>query len=140
LLEGKFTSVFKNRFLPEGENPDLFEQEGRPGKIIVVSDGDLARNVVNPRTREPQPLGFDPFTNYTFANQDLLMNMMAYLTEENGLIKARNKEIRIRLLDKEKIASEKLKWQIINLVVPILVILIYGTIRTVVRKKRYADF
>jgi gliding-associated putative ABC transporter substrate-binding component GldG len=140
LLEGKFTSVFKNRFLPEGENPELFKEEGRSGKIIVVSDGDLARNVVNPRTREPQPLGYDPFTNYTFANKDLLMNMMAYLTDENGLIKARNKEIRIRPLDKEKIVSEKLKWQLINLGIPVIMILIYGIIRTMVRKKRYADF
>jgi gliding-associated putative ABC transporter substrate-binding component GldG len=140
LLEGKFTSVFKNRFLPEGEDVKLFQEEGRAGKIIVVSDGDLARNVVNPRTREPQPLGYDPFTNYTFANKDLLMNMMAFLTDENGLIKARNKEIRIRPLDKEKIASEKFKWQFINLGVPIVLILIYGIVRTIVRKKRYADF
>lgn len=140
LLEGKFTSLFKNRFLPEGEDPKLFKAEGRPGKIIVVSDGDLARNVVNPRNGEPQPLGFDPFSNYTFANKDLLMNMVAYLTDENGLIKARNKEIRIRLLDKEKIASEKIKWQALNLGLPLVMIIFFGVVRTLMRKKRYANF
>lgn len=140
LLEGKFTSLFKNRFLPDGENQKQFAGEGRSGKIIVVSDGDLARNVVNPRTGEPQALGLDPFTNYTFANKDLLMNMMAYLTDENGLIKARNKEIRIRPLDKEKIAAEKLRWQVINLVSPLVLLTIFGFVRGFIRKKRYAHF
>jgi ABC-2 type transport system permease protein len=140
LLEGKFTSVFKNRFLPEGEDQQKFKTEGRAGKLIVVSDGDLARNVVNPRTQQPQPLGFDPFSNYTYANKDLLMNMIAWLMDENGLIKARNKEIRIRPLDKEKVAAEKIKWQAINLGLPLLLIVAYGIVRSVVRKKRYANF
>lgn len=140
LLEGKFTSLFKNRFLPEGENPKLFKVEGRPAKIIVVADGDLARNVVNPRTQQPQPLGFDPISNYTFANQDLLFNMLAYLTDENGLIKARNKEIKIRPLDKNRIVSEKLKWQAINLGVPIILLIAFGVIRGVVRTRRYTRF
>ena len=140
LLEGRFTSLFKNRFLPEGEDPQLFKAESRPAKIIVVADGDLSRNVVNPRTRQPQPLGFDPVSNYTFANQDLLLNMVAYLTDENGLINTRNKEVRIRPLDKEKIVSQKVRWQVINIVLPLMLVILYGFARTVVRKKRYANF
>jgi ABC-2 type transport system permease protein len=140
LLEGRFTSLFKNRFLPEGEDKSLFKTEGRPAKLIVIADGDLAANIVHPRTRQPQPLGFDAFTNYTFANQDLLMNMMAYLTDENGLIKARNKEVRIRPLDKQRVVSEKLKWQIINLALPLALVAVFGVVRTFLRKKRYASF
>jgi gliding-associated putative ABC transporter substrate-binding component GldG len=140
LLEGRFTSLYKNRFPPEGADPRQFREQEREGKIIVIADGDLARNVVNPRTGEPQPLGFDPFSNYTFASRDLLMNMMAWLTDENGLIRVRNKEVKIRPLDKEKIASEKLKWQVVNLGLPLLLILVYGVVRTVLRKKRYARF
>lgn len=141
LLEGKFSSLYKNRFLPEGISEKDFIADGKnAAKIIVVSDGDLASNVVNPRTGQPQPLGFDPFSNATFSNRDLLMNMLSYLTEENGLIQVRSKEIKIRPLDKEKIASEKVKWQVINIVAPLIVLVIFAFMRSFIRKKRYASF
>ena len=140
LLEGKFTSVFKNRFLPEGVNQAGFKDEGAATKIIVFADGDLARNDVNPRTGQPQQLGFDPFVRYTFANNELLMNAVAYLVQEDGLIAARNKEVKIRPLDKEKVRNEKLKWQIINLVLPLILLIAYGIVRSVLRKRKFSSF
>lgn len=140
LLEGKFTSLFKNRFLPAGADSLNFKMEGRNSKLIVVADGDLAKNVVHPRTRQPQPLGLDVFTNTTYANKDLLMNMLAYLTEENGLITARTKEIMIRPLDREKVVSEKLKYQLINIALPIVLIMLFAVVRSILRKRRYASF
>ena len=140
LLEGKFNSLYKNRFLPEGINEQSFLGESEPTSLIVVSDGDLARNDVNRRTGEPVPLGFDPFSNYTFANQDLLLNMIAYLVDENGLIRARNKEIRIRPLDREQIAAEKFKWQFINLALPLFLLVAFGLIRSYWRKRKFANF
>jgi ABC-type uncharacterized transport system involved in gliding motility auxiliary subunit len=106
--------------------------------IVLLGDGDIARNEVNARTGQPQPLGFDPFSNYTFANLDLLMNLMAYLTDENGLITVRNKEVRIRPLDRERIASGKTKWQLINLVLPLLMIVLYGIVRAWNRRRKFA--
>jgi ABC-2 type transport system permease protein len=140
LLEGTFTSLYKNRFLPEGVDKKAFKEQSKPTKVIVIADGDLVRNDINPRTQEPQPLGFDPFSKYTFANQELLINMLSYLTDENGLIRARNKEVKIRPLDQEKIVGEKIKWQIINIVFPLVLLIAYGIIRAVIRKKRYASF
>jgi ABC-2 type transport system permease protein len=140
LLEGKFTSVFKNRFLPEGEDKALFKEQGVPAKLIVIADGDLARNEVNPRTGQPQQLGYDQFAKYTFANQELLMNAVNYLVSGDGLIAARNKEVKIRPLDKEKIRTERTKWQIINLVLPLVVMLGYGLIRSFIRKRKYSAF
>lgn len=140
LLEGKFTSVFKNRFLPDGAEKNSFMAEGKEAKIIVVSDGDIATNVVNPRTRQPQALGFDPFTNTTFASQDLLLNMLSHLTNENGLIQVRSKEIKIRPLDKEKVAAERLKWQVITIGSPLALIVLFALIRSFIRKKQYASF
>jgi ABC-2 type transport system permease protein len=140
LLEGTFTSLYKNRFLPEGVDKKAFKEQSKPAKVIVIADGDLVRNDINPRTQEPQPLGFDPFSKYTFANQELLINMLSYLTDENGLIRARNKEVKIRPLDQEKIVGEKIKWQIINIVFPLVLLIAYGIIRAVIRKKRYASF
>lgn len=140
LLEGKFTSLYKNRFLPEGMDPSSFREESETTSLIVVSDGDVARNEVNRRTGQPFPLGFDPFMNYTFANQDLLLNLIAHLIDENGLIRARNKEFRIRPLDREQIAEEKLKWQLINLGVPLLLLLAFGVVRAYWRKRKFANF
>lgn len=140
LLEGKFTSLYKNRFLPEGANQNSYLSEGKDSKIIVVADGDLAANVVNPRTRQPQPLGFDPFTNANYASRDLLLNMLAYLTSENGLIQVRSKEIRIRPLDKERIANERIKWQVINIGLPLLMIVVFAIVRSALRKRKYASF
>jgi ABC-2 type transport system permease protein len=140
LLEGKFTSVYKNRFLPEGVDSASFLPDGKNAKLIVVADGDIARNEINPRTQQPQPLGFDPATQYTFANRDLLMNMISYLTDDSGLIGTRNKEVKIRPLDKEKVANEKLKWRIINTVAPLILLLLFGIVRSVLRKRKYASF
>ncbi len=140
LLEGKFTSLYKNRFLPEGADEGSFNPESITTRLIVVSDGDIARNELNRRTGEPLPLGFDPFSNYTFANQDLLLNMIAYLVDENGLIRARNKEIRIRPLDREQVAREKLEWQAINLGVPLVLLIVFGVARSYWRKRRFANF
>ena len=140
LLEGEFTSLYKNRFAPEGVDTAGFKAQSIPTKIIVVADGDLARNDVNPRDGNPQQLGLDPFTQYTFANQDLLLNMVAYLVEENGLIKARNKEIKVRPLDKEKIRNERSFWQVINLVLPIVALVIFGIVRAYWRKVKYTRF
>jgi gliding-associated putative ABC transporter substrate-binding component GldG len=140
LLEGKFSSLFKNRFLPDGADESSYRDEGVPAKLIVMSDGDLAANVVNQRTGQPQPLGFDPFTKYTFANRDLIMNAVAYLADENGLITTRNKEIKIRPLDRDKVNAEKTKWQIINVALPVLLILVYGIVRSYLRKRSFARF
>lgn len=140
LLEGTFTSLYKNRFAPDSSSAENFLPESKRTSLIVVADGDLARNETDPRTGQPLPLGLDPYTNYTFANGDLLMNMVAYLVDENGLIRARNKEIRLRPLDREQIAAEKLKWQLINLVLPLVVLAVFGVVRSYFRKRKFASF
>jgi len=140
LLEGEFTSLFKNRFAPAEVDTNGFKEQSAPSKIIVVADGDIARNDINPRENKPQQLGYDPFARYTFANTDLLLNMVAYLTDENGLIKARNKEVKIRPLDKEKIRNNRAYWQVLNIVLPLVVLIVFGLILTYLRKRRYSNF
>ncbi|MCU0357660.1 MAG: gliding motility-associated ABC transporter substrate-binding protein GldG [Cyclobacteriaceae bacterium] len=138
LLEGNFTSLYKNRFLPEGADQHTFLQEGKGGKVIVFADGDLARNEINLRTGNPQQLGLDPFTNYTFANEELLMNAMAYLTDEGGLIQSRSREVRIRPLNKELVRTGKIRWQSINVALPLVVLILFGLISVYVRNQRFA--
>lgn len=140
LLEGTFTSLFRNRFLPEGAQPSSFKEMSVPAKVLVIADGDIARNDINPRTGQPQPLGFDMRSNYTFANQDLLMNAIAYLVDEEGLIQARNKLVKIRPLDRERVAEERTTWQLVNILAPLFVLLVFGVARAMIRKRKFASF
>jgi ABC-2 type transport system permease protein len=140
LLEGKFTSLYKNRFLPDGADKDSFVADGKETKLVVIADGDMVRNEINPRNGQPQALGFDPFTNYTFANRDLMMNIVRWLTEDGGLIQTRSKQVMIRPLNREKIQEEKVKWQLINLVLPVALVVLYGIARAFWRKKKFASF
>lgn len=138
LLEGQFTSLFRNRFAPEGAGSKPFAETSASTGIVVIADGDIARNEVNARTGQAQPLGFDPFSNYTFANRDLLMNILAYLTDEDGLITVRSKEIKIRPLDRARVSSEKTKWQVINLGLPLVIVVLFGMARAWHRKRKFA--
>ena len=140
ILEGKFTSLYKNRFPPSGQESSKIIEESVPTKIVIVADGDIARNDVNPRNNQPQPLGFDPMTKTTFANKDFLLNSVAYLTEEKGLIQVRNKEVKIRPLDKVKLKEGRVKWQVLNIAAPLILLIGYGIFRFYLRKRRFAKF
>ncbi|MCU0391373.1 MAG: gliding motility-associated ABC transporter substrate-binding protein GldG [Thermoflexibacter sp.] len=137
LLEGRFTSLFKNRFAPDSAKNTVVKQESEPTKIIVFSDGDIPRNEIDKRNGQPLPLGYDPLSQQTFSNKDFIMNALAYMIDEKGLIDSRNKEITLRPLDKFRIQEEKLSWQIINLILPIIFIIGFGVLRFWWRKKKY---
>jgi len=139
LLEGEFTSLYKDRFLPDGSEGITMKEKSVPTKIIVVADGDVARNDVNLRTGQPQQLGFDPISSYTFANENLLMNMVAYLVDDDGLISTRSKEIKIRPLNKAKVEDDRTFWQMTNLVLPLVVLFAFGLIRAFLRKRKYSS-
>ena len=140
LLEGVFTSLFKNRNLPDGVDKSDFRETGVKTGILVCSDGDLIRNDFSLKTGDPLELGADPFSQTKYANQDFVLNALEYLLNDNGIITAKAKEIKLRPLDKVKIAEEKTKWQIINLALPLVLLLIYGVVRAYLRKRKYARF
>lgn len=138
LLDGNFTSLFKNRFKPDGFDESKFKEVSPVTKVVVIGDGDVVRNEVNAQTGQPSPLGFDAIFNVTLANKDLILNLISFLTNENGIINTRSKDIKIRPLDKVKIVEERNYWQAINLVAPILIMIGFGLIINYVRNKRYA--
>jgi len=140
ILEGRFTSAYHNRILPEGIDTTGFTSRGKATKIIFCSDGDIVRNEINPKTNKPQELGFDPITSQRYANSDFILNAMNYLLNEDGIISARSKEIKIRPLDKVKLQQEKTLWQLINLIIPIFLIILFGIVKNILRKQKYARF
>jgi ABC-2 type transport system permease protein len=138
LLEGSFKSLYQNRPLPSWADKNAFLAESKDTKILVVSDGDIIKNDYNPQNGQPQALGFEPYMKQQFANKDFLMNALAYMLEEEGLILARNKEVKIRPLNKIKVEEEKRFWQVVNLVLPILILLAFAIARHFWRIRKYA--
>ncbi|MCK4639361.1 MAG: hypothetical protein KAT33_08075, partial [Bacteroidales bacterium] len=140
LLEGEFESAFKNIISPVIANDKEigFLEKGVPNKMVVISDGDIIRNQLHIPQGYPLPLGYDQFTRQTFGNKELILNVMNYLCDDSGLISIRSRELKLRLLDKTKISNNKLFWQLLNTLLPVLLVIIFGIIWAWVRKRRYA--
>lgn len=142
LLEGKFTSAYQNRLPPEGKVAANRKNKSLENSIIVASDGDLLLSEIDRKRNQPFPLGVDPYANHpsNFANDQLIVNMLNYLLDEDGLIISRNKELKIRPLDKVKVAEDKVWLQLVNVALPILLIVLFGILRFYWRKRKYAKF
>jgi ABC-2 type transport system permease protein len=144
LLEGKFTSVFKNRLsaetirtLNDSLNNVGFKDAGDYAKMIVVGDGDVIANAIA-NDGNPYLLGYYPYSQQTFANKDFILNCIEYLTDDAQLIETRNKEIKLRLLDKVKAREQKLMWQVLNMALPVVLIAIFGLVYNFIRRRKYA--
>ena len=135
LLEGEFTSVYKNRVKPFQLLNE--KNESVPTKMIVIADGDLIKNDVIRNV--PQELGFDRWTGKTYGNKEFLMNAVNYLLDDDGLINIRSKEIDVAFLDQEKIASQKTYWQIFNILLPLGLLTILGFAFNYIRKKTFTS-
>jgi gliding-associated putative ABC transporter substrate-binding component GldG len=138
LLEGRFNSLYQNRILPSDPRSEFFKANGENTKMIICSDGDLIVNEIDRRNGEPLPLGFDKVSQHTFGNRDFLMNAIDYLVDANGVITARNKEVRLRPLDTLKIRDERFRYQLINLLFPSLIILAIGLAKGYFWKRKYS--
>ncbi|MBC8320006.1 MAG: gliding motility-associated ABC transporter substrate-binding protein GldG [Bacteroidetes bacterium] len=140
LLEGEFQSDFRNR-LPQAIITDKeigFKEKSVPTSMIVVSDGDIIKNQFHIPQGYPLPLGFDQFTRETFGNKEFILNAMNYLTDGPGLISLRSRELKLRLLDKTKISSNRTFWQLVNLLVPVIIVVLTGLLIVWLRKRKYS--
>ena len=108
-------------------------------KMIVVADADIIRNDVtrNGMQEVPVPLGVDKYTGQTFGNTDFLINCINYLVDDHGLMELRSRELKLRLLDKQRIKSERIKWQLFNVLGPVILVLAAGFIYSYFRKRKY---
>lgn len=141
LLEGKFDSYYKSKFLPdELKNSPIigYKSEGRESRMIVVADGEIGANEV--RQGQILPLGYDrnaPQNGTLYANKDFLLNAMNYLCDGQNLLSLRSREVKLRLLDRNSIRNHRLRWQLINTVMPISIVAVFGLIRLWLRHRRY---
>lgn len=139
LLEGTFESLFRNRMVPQVTLPEGFRRldKSSPTAMIVVADGDIARNQIR-ADGQILPLGFDRFSNNTFANRDFILNAINYLSDDSGILEARAKDMRLRMLDRTRLSKNRNHIQIVNIIVPVLIVILFGSMRLVWRKRRYS--
>ncbi|MFT6940673.1 MAG: ABC-2 type transport system permease protein, partial [Cyclobacteriaceae bacterium] len=138
LLEGSFTSLYKNRILPKGVDGSKYRDQGKPASIIVIGDGDFIRNDFNLETDEPLPIGVDPYQQTTYANGAFVTQALDYMLDDDGLMLAKNKEVQIRPLDKVKLQQDAEWYKWLNMLLPIVLIVVFGLIKGFLRRKKYA--
>ena len=105
----------------------------------MVSDGDIIRNEVRNTESgvEILPLGFDVYSSQIFGNKDFILNVVNYLTDQTGLIQLRGREFRLRLLDGKKTVDAALKIKLINMVLPSALVILFGLMINLNRKRLY---
>ena len=145
LLEGKFNSLFTNRLgtaLRDSLNAiqePFVSKNGSANKMIVISDGDIALNLVT-KKEGPLVMGMPeafPEFRYQYANSEFIMNCIEYLVDNSGILETRAKNLTLRLLDKEKLDAGKTKWQFINIIAPLLMVILFGGLYQLLRKRKY---
>ena len=143
LAEGEFESAFTNRV--GSQMNAMLEEINLPFKAkspnttqLFVSDGDLIKNFYNSSNQQISPVGFNIFEQKAFkGNQDFIINAIDYMTDDIGLMNSRSKEIKLHLLNTTKAKKEKRYWQLLNIVLPLLILLLFALIFNVVRRRRF---
>jgi ABC-2 type transport system permease protein len=145
MLEGEFPSMYENRLTDEmaaglKQLNIAYKPTSLPTKMLVVSDGDVAANdVTNAAEKSYAPLGYNKYEKHLYANKDFLINAIEYLLDDNGVIAARTREVKLRLLDGVRTKSEKTFWQVLNVGVPLLLLLGFGWVFNFLRRRKYAQ-
>ncbi len=139
-MEGVFESDFANRMTPKGiTNTLTTRQISVPTCQIVVADGDILCNETNGTASDSTtiPLGYDRYMNQQFGNKEFVLNAVLYLTDNDGWMQLRNRTLKLRLLNKQVTNDDKITWQIVNVIIPIGLLLIFGVVYQVIRHKKY---
>ncbi|MEM8909837.1 MAG: Gldg family protein, partial [Bacteroidota bacterium] len=142
LLEGRFSSLYENR-VPSAMEEVLanigsaYKARSEPNRMLVVADGDITKNYYSLSTQEIRELGYNRYEDYHFANKEFMINAIEYLLDGSGIIEARGKEVKLRLLDTVKAQAEKTRWRFINIALPLLFLLLFSFGFNFWRKRRY---
>lgn len=133
LLEGEFTSAYANRVKPFSIQNK--RKKSSQTKMLVVSDGDVIKNELN--KGKPQELGFDRYTGKNYGNKSFLLNSLNYLLGDEALLALRSKEVKLHFLNTEKVTADNLKWKLINIGAPLIVLALFGILFRFWRRHKY---
>ncbi len=135
LLEGNFTSAYKNRVKPF--NYPQQKEESANNKMIVISDGDIVNYMY--ANKKFLVNGYDIWTEQIYGNKDFLMNAVHYLLDDSGIISIRAKEVKLAFFDKEKVKQKYYQSQIVTVGLPLVLLIVFGIVFNYLRKRRYTN-
>jgi ABC-2 type transport system permease protein len=134
-LDGVFTSAFEGRLAPLAEFP--MENQSKPTRMIVVSDGDIVKNKFSAAKKDYLPLGLDPVAGAFYpGNMNFLMNCVNELTDDSWIVPLRSKQFQIRLLDRKALRKSASMWKVINTGLPLLLLMFFGIVWHIIQKKK----
>ena len=135
-LEGTFSSAYAHRMVPEGvETDEPIRKTGVPTRQVVIASGSIVINEL--QKNQALPMGYDRYSGMQFSNRDMVINAVLWLTDAEGLIALREKDIALRLLNDKRAHDERMKIQLISTISPVAILALIGGIVFVIRKRRY---
>ena len=141
LMKGQFQSIFMHRQAPKNL-VNLLPRKDKSinNKMILVADGDIIRNEIE-QSNDKQigivPLGLDRNTGQSYGNSNFIVNSLLSITDDDALIQLRNRSIKLRMLDKQEISSNRVFWQVLNTLLPVVLLFVLGAVYIYIRKVRY---
>jgi ABC-2 type transport system permease protein len=137
-MEGNFESDFVNRMIPKGlTNTSPIIKLSLKTRQIFIADGELIRNETTTKDSTSIPLGYDRYMNQQFGNKDFIQNAVLYLADNEGWMQLRSRTLKLRLLNKRITNENRISWQLINVLIPVGLLLIFGIGYQVIRKRKY---
>ena len=136
-MEGSFSSAFAHRMVPERvESDEPIRKQSTPTRQVVIGSGSVLLNEM--QQRQALPMGYDRYSGIQFSNRDLLVNAVLWLTDAEGLISLREKEVSLRLLNDRRAHGERLTVQLVSTISPVALLALIGGIVYIIRKRKYS--
>lgn len=135
-LEGEFSSLYAHLGAPESIVASaLVRKVSVPTRQIVVAAGSAIRNEW--QQNQPLPLGYDRYTKTQFGNRDFMLNAVLYLTDDEGWLQLRQKEITLRLLNDKRAQTARIQAQVMSMVIPLAILGLLGGVIVLMKKRKY---
>lgn len=135
-LEGEFSSLYAHLGAPESIVASApVRKVSVPTRQIVVAAGSAIRNEW--QQNQPLPLGYDRYTKTQFGNRDFMLNAVLYLTDNEGWLQLRQKEITLRLLNDKRAQTARIQAQVMSMVIPLAILGLLGGVIVLMKKRKY---
>ena len=135
-IDGRFQSLFEHRITPDSLTNIRRKRTEGQSRQIIIAGGSIIRNEV--QKGEPLPMGFDRLSSMQFGNRDFINNAMLWLTDDEGWIQLRNKEITLRLLNTGISRNSRHRIQAVTVIVPLVFLALIAFCTIAIRRYRYA--
>lgn len=138
MLEGEFDSAYKNEIiLPTISDTMKFVAKSPNTKIFVASTSSIVTNSPDPGGKKFIAWGYDPYMKQKFSNREFVLNTLKYMLSDDGTINMKSKAHTIRFLDRVKVETYRTQIQVIAIILPICILLIFGLFWNLLYRRRY---